>query len=94
MDWIEGAIEIPTAIGISERLAILMAMWHWAACAGQTTHYETVCNDSSRALTMLGLQGLCIGNGILTVENMDQATVRAEASGQNKGAARRLRPCI
>ena len=34
---------------------------------------------------MLGLQGLCIGNGILTVENMDQATVRAEATGQNKG---------
>jgi 6,7-dimethyl-8-ribityllumazine synthase len=33
----------------------------------------------------LGLQGLCIGNGILTVENMEQATVRAEANGQNKG---------
>ena len=38
---------------------------------GETTHYETVCNDSSRGLTLLGLQGLCIGNGILTVENRD-----------------------
>ena len=52
---------------------------------GETTHYDTVCNDSSRALTMLGLQGLCIGNGILTVENHEQAAVRAEAKGQNKG---------
>ena len=52
---------------------------------GETTHYETVCNDSSRGLTLLGLQGLCIGNGILTVENYDQAAVRAEAAGQNKG---------
>jgi 6,7-dimethyl-8-ribityllumazine synthase len=52
---------------------------------GETTHYDTVCNDSSRAITLLGLQGLCIGNGILTVENYEQARVRAEVSGQNKG---------
>ena len=52
---------------------------------GETTHYETVCNDSSRGLTLLGLQGLCIGNGILTVENMEQAQVRADPAGQNKG---------
>jgi hypothetical protein len=52
---------------------------------GETTHYDTVCNDSSRGLTLLGLQGLCIGNGILTVENYEQAAVRAQADGQNKG---------
>ena len=52
---------------------------------GETTHYETVCNDSSRALQLLGLQGVCIGNGILTVENRPQAEVRAQADGQNKG---------
>ena len=39
---------------------------------GETTHYETVCNDSSRALQLLGLQGACIGNGILTVENRNK----------------------
>ena len=44
-----------------------------------------MCNDSSRALTLLGLQGCAIGNGILTVENRAQAEVRAEATGQNKG---------
>ena len=52
---------------------------------GETTHYETVCNDSSRGLTLLGLDGLCIGNGILTVENHEQAAVRADPAGQNKG---------
>ena len=52
---------------------------------GETTHYDTVCNDSSRGLTLLGLQGLCIGNGILTVETYEQAAVRAQADGQNKG---------
>ena len=52
---------------------------------GETSHYDTVCNDSSRGLTLLGLQGLCIGNGILTVENMAQAKERADPAKQNKG---------
>ncbi|MEM9756400.1 MAG: 6,7-dimethyl-8-ribityllumazine synthase, partial [Pseudomonadota bacterium] len=52
---------------------------------GETTHYDTVCNDSSRALTLLGLEGACIGNGILTVETYAQAELRADAAGQNKG---------
>jgi 6,7-dimethyl-8-ribityllumazine synthase len=42
-------------------------------------------------LTTLGLTGQCIGNGILTVENEEQARVRAEAAGQDKGGARRRR---
>jgi 6,7-dimethyl-8-ribityllumazine synthase len=52
---------------------------------GETTHYDTVCNDSSRALSLLGLQGACIGNGILTVENIGQAEVRANPADQDKG---------
>ena len=52
---------------------------------GETTHYDTVCNDSSRGLMLLGLQGLAIGNGILTVETRDQAEVRADPADQNKG---------
>lgn len=81
-----GALEIPTAIGISERMSNFDG-YVALGCVirGETTHYETVCNDSSRALQLLGLQGLCIGNGILTVENFDQAEVRADPKGQNKG---------
>lgn len=81
-----GALEIPTAIGISDRRSNFDG-YVALGCVirGETTHYETVCNDSSRALQMLGLQGLCIGNGILTVENRKQAEVRADPDGQNKG---------
>lgn len=81
-----GALEIPTAIGISDRRSNFDG-YVALGCVirGETTHYETVCNDSSRALQLLGLQGLCIGNGILTVENREQAVVRADPEGQNKG---------
>lgn len=83
---VPGALEIPTAIGIAERMSNFDG-YVALGCVirGETTHYETVCNDSSRAITLLGLQGLCIGNGILTVENRKQAEVRAEVEGQNKG---------
>ncbi|MDW3181298.1 6,7-dimethyl-8-ribityllumazine synthase [Roseobacter sp.] len=81
-----GALEVPTAIGISDRRSNFDG-YVALGCVirGETTHYETVCNDSSRALQLLGLQGLCIGNGILTVETRAQAEVRADVQGQNKG---------
>ena len=83
---VPGALEIPTAIGIAERMAKFDG-YVALGCVirGETTHYDTVCNDSSRAIQLLGLQGLCIGNGILTVENHEQAAVRADPAGQNKG---------
>lgn len=84
---VPGALEIPTAIGFAERMSNFDGFVALGCVIrGETTHYETVCNDSSRALTMLGLQGLCIGNGILTVENRDQAMARADAKQMNKGA--------
>ncbi|MDO5646452.1 6,7-dimethyl-8-ribityllumazine synthase [Paracoccus sp. (in: a-proteobacteria)] len=83
---VPGALEIPTAIGIAARQANYDGfVGLGCVIRGETTHYDTVCNDSSRGLTLLGLQGVCIGNGILTVENMEQAAVRADANGQNKG---------
>ncbi len=88
VDLIEvpGALEVPTAIGIAERMADYDG-YVALGCVirGETTHYDTVCNDSSRGITLLGLQGACIGNGILTVENRAQAEVRADPAGQDKG---------
>lgn len=83
---VPGALEIPTAIAMADRQADFDG-YVALGCVirGETTHYDTVCNDSSRAITLLGLQGLCIGNGILTVENRPQAEVRADPAGQNKG---------
>ena len=83
---VPGALEIPTAIALAERMSNYDG-YVALGCVirGETTHYDTVCNDSSRALTLLGLQGACIGNGILTVENHEQAAVRANPADQNKG---------
>jgi 6,7-dimethyl-8-ribityllumazine synthase len=83
---VPGALEVPTAIAMAERLAKYDG-YVALGCVirGETTHYDTVCNDSSRAISLLGLQGAAIGNGILTVENRAQAEVRADPAGQNKG---------
>ena len=83
---VPGALEVPTAIGIAERMSNFDG-YVALGCVirGETTHYDTVCNDSSRAIQLLGLQGLCIGNGILTVENYEQARARAEMAQMNKG---------
>jgi len=83
---VPGALEVPSAIAMAERIAEYDG-YVALGCVirGETTHYDTVCNDSSRAISLLGLQGACIGNGILTVENRAQAEVRADPAGQNKG---------
>ena len=83
---VPGALEVPVAIGIAEcdsNFDGYVALG--CVIRGATTHYETVCADSSRALMNLGLQGLCIGNGILTVENIGQAEERADPARLNKG---------
>lgn len=83
---VPGALEVPAAIGLAFRLSNydgFVALG--CVIRGETTHYDTVCNDSSRGLTLLALQGACLGNGILTVENRAQAAVRADPAGQDKG---------
>jgi 6,7-dimethyl-8-ribityllumazine synthase len=83
---VPGALEVPTAIGLADRSGDFHG-YVALGCVirGETTHYDTVCNDSSRAIQLMGLQGLCIGNGILTVENRQQAEVRADTAQMNKG---------
>lgn len=83
---VPGALEVPTAIAMADRLSNFDG-YVALGCVirGETTHYDTVCNDSSRGLSTLGLTGACIGNGILTVENRQQAEVRANPKDQNKG---------
>lgn len=88
---VPGALEIPSAIAMAGRLADFDGYVALGCIIrGETTHYDTVCNDSSRGLMMLGLGGSCIGNGILTVENRDQALVRADPAGQDKGGGAAL----
>lgn len=83
---VPGALEVPTAIAMADRMCNFDG-YVALGCVirGETTHYDTVCNDSSRAIQLMGLQGACIGNGILTVENRPQAEVRADPAAMNKG---------
>ncbi|MFN6979822.1 MAG: 6,7-dimethyl-8-ribityllumazine synthase [Gemmobacter sp.] len=83
---VPGALEVPQAVAMAMRMANydgFVALG--CVIRGETTHYDTVCNESAHALMLLGLQGGCIGNGILTVENREQAAVRADPAGEDKG---------
>lgn len=83
---VPGALEIPGAIAMaSKRYSGFVALG--CILRGETTHYEIVSNESARGLMDLTLQGLCIGNGILTCENEAQAWERAKVSGMNKGGS-------
>ena len=85
---VPGALEIPPAIRMASETG------HYdgyvalgCVIRGETSHYDTVSNESSRGLMELGIRdGLAIGNGILTVENDTQAIVRADPTQKNKGA--------
>jgi 6,7-dimethyl-8-ribityllumazine synthase len=53
---------------------------------GETSHYDYVCGENARGLTNLAIDhGAAIGYGVLTVENQDQAWVRAGVDKKNKG---------
>lgn len=90
---VPGALEIPAAIRFAVKAQSegkLAKPYHGfialgCVIRGETTHYETVCNESARGLMDLSLQhSLAIGNGILTVENEDQAAARTRSGEDDK----------
>ena len=81
---VSGALEIPTAIKLMEnQFDGFIAVG--CVIRGETTHYEIVSTESSRGLAHLGLEKVCIGNAILTVENRLQAEKRADPKVFDKG---------
>ena len=81
---VSGALEIPTAIKLMEnQFDGFIAVG--CVIRGETTHYEIVSAESSRGLANLGLEKVCIGNAILTVENRLQAEKRADPKVFDKG---------
>ncbi|GAB4068882.1 6,7-dimethyl-8-ribityllumazine synthase [Ancylobacter sonchi] len=89
---VPGALEVPTAIALALDNAEADGKPFDAAVAlgcvvrGETYHFEIVAGESSRALIDLSVaRKLPLGNGILTVENDEQAWVRARVSDGNKG---------
>ena len=85
---VPGALEIPAAIAMAAANSCHYDGFIALGCVirGETTHYETVCTESSRGLMDLAVhQNLAIGNGILTVENTEQAWERADINRKDKG---------
>lgn len=91
---VPGAFEVPGVITFSELAQEdhPIASKHYdgyvalgCVIRGETSHYDYVAGESCRALMDLSLEGVAIGNGILTVENEAQALVRAGVDQVNKG---------
>lgn len=89
---VPGALEIPATVLFAARAGEGAGKSYDGFIAlgcvirGETYHFEIVSNEFARGLMDLGLQhGLCIGNGILTVENEEQALARAAGDGEDKG---------
>ena len=83
---VPGALEVPAAIALAAetgRYDAYVALG--VVIRGETYHFEIVANESARAIMALTLDGLAIGNGILTVENEAQALTRAKPNEKNKG---------
>jgi 6,7-dimethyl-8-ribityllumazine synthase len=83
---VPGALEIPAAIAFADQsgdydgyVAIGVVI------RGETYHFEIVAGESARGIMALTIDGLAIGNGILTVEDEAQAQVRADPAQKDKG---------
>ncbi len=83
---VPGALEVPGAIALAAEsgqydgfVAIGVVI------RGETYHFEIVAGESARAIMALTMDGIPIGNGILTTENEEQALVRADPTQKNKG---------
>jgi 6,7-dimethyl-8-ribityllumazine synthase len=83
---VPGALEVPAAIALAEQSGKYDG-YVALGCVirGETYHFEVVAGESARAIMALTLDGLAIGNGILTVENEAQAIARADKTQKNKG---------
>ncbi|WP_260483063.1 6,7-dimethyl-8-ribityllumazine synthase [Sphingomicrobium flavum] len=83
---VPGALELPGAVALaaeSGKYDAYVAVG--VVIRGETYHFEIVAGESARGLMALSMDGLAIGNGILTVENGEQAEIRANPAKKDKG---------
>ena len=83
---VPGALEIPAALALAAetgRYDGFVALG--VVIRGETYHFEVVSEESARGLMALTMDGIAVGNGILTVENEAQALIRADPAQLNKG---------
>jgi len=83
---VPGALEVPAAIALAaetDEFDAFVALG--VVIRGETYHFEVVASESARGIMALTLDGLAIGNGILTVEDEAQALARARPYEKDKG---------
>ncbi|MCU6455132.1 6,7-dimethyl-8-ribityllumazine synthase [Sphingomonas sp. A2-49] len=88
---VPGALEVPGAIALasdSSRYDAFVALG--VVIRGETYHFEIVANESARGIMALTMDGLAIGNGILTTETEAQAIARADPAQLDKGGGAAL----
>ena len=84
---VPGALELPPAIALaseSGRFDAYVALG--VVIRGETFHFEIVAQESARGIMALALDGLPVGNGIITAEDEAQAVARADPNQGNKGS--------
>ena len=83
---VPGALEIPGAIALADESRDYDAFVAiGVVIRGETYHFEIVAGESARGIMALTMDGVAIGNGILTVETEEQALVRADPAQKDKG---------
>jgi 6,7-dimethyl-8-ribityllumazine synthase len=83
---VPGALEVPGAISLAADGGTFDAfVGLGVVIRGETFHFEIVAGESARGIMALTMDGLPVGNGILTVENEAQAIVRADPAQGDKG---------
>ena len=90
---VPGALEIPLALSAAVTSKLIGPSCRHQGCValgcvirGETSHYDIVAQESARALLGIGVtHSIAVGNGILTVDNREQAWVRASVDSKNKG---------
>ncbi|WP_309627382.1 6,7-dimethyl-8-ribityllumazine synthase [Brevundimonas sp.] len=97
---VPGALEIPPAIALAEEAGRYPTAPRYdgyvalgCVIRGETYHFEIVSDQSASGIMLLGIRGTIIGNGILTVEDEDQAWARARLSEGDKGGGA-ARACL
>ena len=86
-------LEVPGAFEIPGAIAMAASTGEWdgfvalgCVIRGETSHYDLITNHVARGLMELSISGVPLGFGVLTVENEEQAKVRADRNQKNKGA--------
>jgi 6,7-dimethyl-8-ribityllumazine synthase len=97
---VPGALEVPPAIALAQDAGKYPTAPRYdgyvalgCVIRGETYHFEIVSDQSAAGIMGLGIKGLIIGNGILTVEDEAQAWARARASEGDKGGGA-ARACL